>query len=176
MKKFSLLLLALVVFSSPASAKYIYEYLDKIELLLKANKFDEANAAFKELSPRVQDYRTESGSMWSIYEKTVKWLKTNNDIKLFLVRVNENPSSYKAVEDYGISTKDCYGRNCESYDRNMITSGLPNTLPFSPEFFEYVIGFRKENYELFVSSNNKLHQIAENKKKREADAREAERK
>jgi hypothetical protein len=175
MKKISLLMLILAVFSASANATYIYEYFEKIEPLLKENKFDEANTEFKELSSKIRNHAVKGNTVGIIYEKTVKWLKANNKIRLFLVRVNESPGSYEANGNYGISTKNCQGNNCEYYHHSMINSGLPKTLPFSTKFVEYINAYHKETYELFSSSNSKLNQISENKRKREADTREAER-
>lgn len=177
----TLIIVVLGFHSSPAGAQYIYEYLDEIESLLIEKKYDEADKKFQKSLPNLKPYIIKGSRIIPIYKQTVKWLKKNDEIKLFLDTVNEKKSDYEPKGKHSISKKrmTC-GKNVsrQSCYYKEIQEGLPKELPFSAEFVKYINNSYKETFNLFININKKLNTIvvAENNRKIKAEKIELENK
>ncbi len=187
MYRLSLTIVIVIFFSSSASAKYVYEYFDEIEPLLMEQKYDEADKKYENLNKNVRLHVVNGSIVGATYKKTVQWLKKKDELVIFLEKVNTQTNKYEPnLYKNGISAKDCRSSSCESYIFSFLNKGLPKTLPFSPEFVDYINNSIKETANLFKVTYKKVNDIAESeknkkiaaiqaKKERDAKARKIER-
>ncbi|HFD31465.1 MAG TPA: hypothetical protein ENJ28_01960 [Gammaproteobacteria bacterium] len=158
-----------------ANAKYIHEYLEKVEDHLLEKNYNEADSEFEKLGNSVKHHAVKGDIVKNIYRDTVIWLKKMDEIELFINKASDNKELYEANGNYGVSTKNCQGRNCEYFHNSSITSGLPKTLPFSSEFVDYVNARMKNTLDRLNSLNTSLNEIAEEEKEKARLARIEER-
>ena len=84
--------------------------------------------------------RKKTKAFWvrSTYDKSVSWLKKNDDANKFLSNVEKDLSSYKVGGRNTILQKGCVIGRCEQLAGYKISSGFPKSTPFSKEFNAYM--------------------------------------
>lgn len=170
-----LFLIALLFAVNSAQAKYVYEYMEKVEPLLIEKKYSEASKEFDSLNERVKGQAINGYTLRMVYEQTVTWLKHIEEFGGSLRNIEANKSQFKASGDYGISSKSC-DRDCKYIYSNDVDKGLPKSLPFSKKFITHVNDLRNISFNNFLKINGELREIEQEQKDRVKEARKAERK
>jgi len=164
----NLIIIVLVVFSSPSYSKPVSEYFKNIEPLLIEKNYDGANKEFDKLNPKFKRHSIKNGSMKYLYENTVKWLKRRDDINLYLNSALKDINSYHIYK--GAVTKKLCSGYCVRYSVSSVDSYLPKTLPFSSKFVSYINTEKKYTKNYLNSVILDLNEITEINKKKKSDA------
>ena len=167
----SALLFTLVLLTSNAHAKYIYEYFENIEPLLIERNYSEAKTNFDKLDKRVKNYSIKGNFLSNIFDDLIKYLKETDKIRQIIEDANRNPDKYKA-NTYSIAEKNCSGHDCKNTYISGLNNLLPKTLPFSKEFVKYINNLHKETFELFNKTNKHLVELDKLEKERIIEERE----
>ncbi|MBB3059284.1 hypothetical protein [Microbulbifer rhizosphaerae] len=173
--KSRILFLVMLLCANVSHAKYIYEYMDKVEPLLMAAKYDEADQEFAAINKRVRQQAISGYLLSDHYKRTVEWLKNIDSYHAHLRKIESNMSQYKAAGNGEISLRKCES-SCEYLYIIGIDNGKPKSFPYSEDFMTYINNHRNSAVEKFYALNEQLSKQDEARKEKAIAERELNKK